>query len=244
MVLTKITERRIRAGRETTPDGEAAVLPPIHIMAELFATTPPHIRDTNNTLAKGVHLETWSIHVLDYSFDIVRARNETNASLTHLHRLGTYSFSITPNATGASTTLAHATHRAMPLTGTAFPTISFVSSGVTALANTVLHAVSRTLSATSAPAISVTRLDAVPPGLHPTSTNPKNRCFPRCWPVGSRYGNSNVRPMMHAERGIKRNWHSTPTGMEDRREREDTMVVKSDRSRVMPVPNITLHSVI
>ena len=58
MVLTRITERRIRAGRETTPDGEAAVLPPIHIMAELFATTPPHIRDTNNTLAKGVHLET------------------------------------------------------------------------------------------------------------------------------------------------------------------------------------------
>jgi hypothetical protein len=174
---------------------------------------------------------------------IVRTRNETNASLTHLHSLGAYSFSVTPNATGASTTLAHAAHSAMPLTGAAFPTISFVSSGVTALASTVLQAVSRTLSATSAPAISVTRLDAVPPGLQPTSTNPKNRCFPRCWPAASRYGNSNVRPMMHAARGIKRNWHSTPTGTEDRREREDTMFVKSDRSRVMPVPNITLHSV-
>lgn len=161
--------------------------------------------------------------------------------LTHLHSLGMYSFRITPNVTGASTTLAHALHSAMPLTGTAFPTMSFVSSGVTMLASTVLQAVSKTLSATSAPAIRVTRLDAVPPGLHPTNTNPRNRCFPRCSPVASRYGNSNARPTRHADRGISANWHMTPTGIEDRREREDTMVVKSDRSRVIPVPNITLH---
>lgn len=120
----------------------------------VFATTPPHINATKSTLAKGVHLET------------------------HLHSSGMYSFSITPNATGANTILAHAMHNALPLTGTALPTMSFVNSGVKAEANTVLQVVSNTLRATSAPAISVTRLDAVPPGQHPTSTNPKNKCLP------------------------------------------------------------------
>lgn len=54
--LTMTTESRIRAGRDNTP-AAATELPPIHI-AELFATTPPHIRDTSSTLANGVHLET------------------------------------------------------------------------------------------------------------------------------------------------------------------------------------------
>ena len=55
--LTITTESRMRAGRDNTP-AAATVLPPIHI-AELFATTPPHIRETSNTLANGVHLETY-----------------------------------------------------------------------------------------------------------------------------------------------------------------------------------------
>jgi hypothetical protein len=153
-----------------------------------------------------------------------------------------HSFIVTPSATGASTTLAHAAHNAIPLTGTASPTMSIVSIGVIALARIVLHAVRSTLNATSAPAMSVTRFDAVPPGLHPTRTNPRNRCLPIFKPDdGSRYGRSSVRPMRHAERGMSAYWHSTPMGMDDRRVRDETMVVKSVRSRVMPVPSITLY---
>jgi hypothetical protein len=58
MIHTRITERRIRAVRVKAPDVDAVALPPSHIAAELFATTPPQINDTNKTLAKGVHLET------------------------------------------------------------------------------------------------------------------------------------------------------------------------------------------
>eukprot|EP00585_Thalassiosira_rotula_P023296 CAMPEP_0196224638 /NCGR_PEP_ID=MMETSP0912-20130531/49188_1 /TAXON_ID=49265 /ORGANISM="Thalassiosira rotula, Strain GSO102" /LENGTH=210 /DNA_ID=CAMNT_0041504031 /DNA_START=136 /DNA_END=766 /DNA_ORIENTATION=- len=79
-----MTVRRMRAGRDNTP-GTTGL--PIHMEA-LFATTPPHIKLTNTTLANGVHLET------------------------HLHNLGKYSFSITPPATGAKTTFAHAAHNA------------------------------------------------------------------------------------------------------------------------------------
>jgi len=212
IVCVKTTERRMRAGRDNAP-AETTLLP-IHI-EELFATTPPHIKDTSTTLAKGVHLET------------------------HLHSLGMYSFSITPNATGARTTFAHATHSAPPLTGTALPTMNFVNSGVIALARTVLHVVSNTLNATSAPAIRLTRFEAVPPGLHPTRTNPRKRCFPTCKACGSWYGRSSVRPMSDAESGMRRNWHMTPMGMEVRRVLDVSMSVKSDRSRVMPVPNMT-----
>lgn len=118
--LTKTTDRRIKAGRDNTP--AAAAAPPVH-MCELLATTPPHISDTRTTDANGVNLET------------------------NLHKPGRYSFSNTPKATGAKTTLAHATHRAMPLTGTVLPMINLVSSGVTAAASTVLQDVSRTLNA-------------------------------------------------------------------------------------------------
>lgn len=148
-----MTERRIRAGRDNPTPADTEL--PIH-MAELFATTPPHIKLTNTTLAKGVPLET------------------------HLHNFGMYSFSTTPNATGANTTFAQAAHNATPLTGTALPTINFVNNGVTTAANTVLHVVRRTLNATSAPAMRLTRLDAVPPGLHPTNTRPRNKCLPKC----------------------------------------------------------------
>jgi hypothetical protein len=184
------------------------------IVMAVFATTPPHINATNSTLAKGVHLEI------------------------QLHNFGMYSFSITPRVTGANTTFAHATHNALPLTGTALPTMNFVNNGVTAEANTVLHVVSSTLSATSAPAISVTRFDAVPPGLHPTSTKPKNKCCP----PGPEWDSNIVRPIRKAESGIKTNWHNTPTGIERRWVRDVKMFVKSDRSSVIPVPSITLES--
>ena len=156
IMCVRRTESRIRVGMVMTPSVAAA--PPIHI-PELFATTPPQIKLTNTTLAKGVHLET------------------------HRHTPGIYSFNVTPKATGTKTTLAVAAHNAFPLTGTALPTIHFVNSGVTADARIVLQAVRRTLNATSAPAIRLTRLDAVPPGLHPTKTKPKNKCFPRCTKV-------------------------------------------------------------
>jgi hypothetical protein len=173
-VCVNITESRIRTGREESnipppPDKSndvdvvaaavAALFNPILIIPELFETTPPHISDTSNTLAKGVHRDTL------------------------LHTRGRYSFNMTPSVIGANTTLAHATHNAIPLTGIAFPTIIFVNSGVTALANRVLHAVKMTLNATSAPAINVTKLEAVPPGEQPTNTSPKNKCFPNWLPV-------------------------------------------------------------
>ena len=122
-------------GNDIAPD---AALLPVHMDA-LLATTPPHIKLTRTTLANGVK------------------------RLTHRQTFGVVSFISTPSATGASTTLAQATHSDIPLTGTALPTINFVSSGVTAEARMVLAAVSKTLSATSAPAISETKLLAVPP---------------------------------------------------------------------------------
>ena len=155
--------------------GRDNAVPPIHI-DEFADTTPPQISDTNTTLAKGVNLEI------------------------HLQSFGMYSFSITPNATGASTTFAQAAHKAIPLTGTVLPIINFVSNGVIRLANTVLHVVSNTLNATSAPAIKLTKLLAVPPGEHPTNTKPRNKCLPT-----SGYGKSNDRPTVDAASGINMN---------------------------------------
>jgi hypothetical protein len=93
------------------------------IAAAFSATTPPHIRLTNNTLAKGVNLEI------------------------HRHNLGSFSFHTTPMVTGARTTLAVARQRDLPLTETVLPTMNFVSRGVTTDAKTVLQAVRRTLRA-------------------------------------------------------------------------------------------------
>jgi len=45
--------------------------------------------------------------------------------------------------------------------------------------------------------------------------------------------------MTDAAIGMSRNWHRTPTGMEVRCVRDVRMSVKSDRSRVMPVPSMT-----
>jgi hypothetical protein len=92
-------------------------------MAALLATTPPQIKLTNTTLAKGVNLEI------------------------HRHNFGIFSFNITPMVTGAKTTLAVARQRDLPLTEMVLPTIHFVNRGVTTDAKTVLQAVRRTLSA-------------------------------------------------------------------------------------------------
>mmetsp|Transcript_7805 Transcript_7805/g.15580 ORF Transcript_7805/g.15580 Transcript_7805/m.15580 type:complete len:256 (-) Transcript_7805:156-923(-) len=148
---------------ERNPDVDAIAPPPPKNIPALFATTPPQIKLTKTTLAKGVHLET------------------------HLQNLGIFSFNTTPKATGPKTTFVVATHNALPLTGMALPTIVLVKRGVTAEAKMVLHAVKRTLSATSARAMRLTRLEAVPPGLHPTSISPRNKSFPMGWEVsGSR----------------------------------------------------------
>ena len=57
---------------------------------------------------------------------------------------------------------------------TALPTNVFTSSGVNTDAMIVDKDVRMTDSATSALAINATKFDAVPPGQHPTRTNPKN----------------------------------------------------------------------
>jgi hypothetical protein len=98
---------------------------PLAIIAELFATTPPQIKLTSNTLANGVNRDI------------------------HRHNFGNCSFMITPIITGANTTFAVARHSDLPLTEMVLPTISLVRRGVTAEANIVEHVVRRTLSALS-----------------------------------------------------------------------------------------------
>jgi hypothetical protein len=64
-------------------------------------------------------------------------------------------------------------------TATYDPASQLVSSGVMTTAATVETAVMRTESATSAPAMSVTKLDAVPPGAQPTRISPAANSGPR-----------------------------------------------------------------
>ena len=77
-VCVNITESRIRTGSEESipppPDkrndvevvvaAAAALVIPILIIPDLFDTTPPHISETSNTLAKGVHRDT-VLHPVD-----------------------------------------------------------------------------------------------------------------------------------------------------------------------------------
>ena len=105
------------------------------------------------------------------------------------------------------------------------PQISLVNSGVSTLASTVDEAVIKTDSATSAPAISETRLEAVPPGEQPTRVRPRKR-----------FGASpNRRDDKAAPSGIAVNCVSTPNatarGFEATRR-------KSAVVRVMPMPTI------
>ena len=117
------TDRRTNTGNGIAPANVAPPAAPPNIMAELFATTPPQIKLTSNTLANGVNRET------------------------HRDTFGSFSFTTTPINTGASTTFAVAMHNDLPDTEIVLPTINLVNNGVITEAKTVLHAVRRTLRA-------------------------------------------------------------------------------------------------
>jgi hypothetical protein len=122
---------------------------------EVFsATTPPQINATNTTLQKGVNLDTLSA------------------------KLGALALTSIPNKTGNKTTLAVAAQSVQPDTAIVLPTRTFTNRGVTILAKIVEHDVNMTDNATSALAINDTRLEAVPPGEHPTKHSPRKRALP------------------------------------------------------------------
>mmetsp|Transcript_18212 Transcript_18212/g.39704 ORF Transcript_18212/g.39704 Transcript_18212/m.39704 type:complete len:163 (+) Transcript_18212:1670-2158(+) len=142
--------------------------------AAFSATTPPQIRATNMTLANGVKRE-------------MRVAN-----------LGARALTSIPKRTGNKTTRAVAVHKVHPEMAIVLPTSSFTKIGVATEARIVEHDVSNTERATSAFAMSATRLEAVPPGEHPTRHNPKNKALP-C--VGDELS-SKVLPMAKAVMGM------------------------------------------
>jgi hypothetical protein len=98
-----------------------------------------------------------------------------------------------------------ALHNVNPEMETALPTNVFTSSGVNTDAMIVDKDVRMTDSATSALAINATKFDAVPPGQHPTRTNPKN--------AAGYCGNKVADPMKNAVRGMIRYWQDSPAGI-------------------------------
>jgi hypothetical protein len=144
---------------------------------EFCATTPPQIKETNNTEAKGVNRDTL------------------------FAKLGKLALTIIPIKTGAKMTRAVASHKVMPDTEMAFPTNNLTNRGVTRAAKIVEQDVNNTLKATSAWAIKDTRLLAVPPGEHPTKAIPKKRDGPKA----SEEGNKKVRPIIQAVKGMIQN---------------------------------------
>eukprot|EP00977_Amphora_coffeiformis_P018994 scaffold6829_cov171-Amphora_coffeaeformis.AAC.24 len=139
--------------RNTDPTMVGPIAAPAVKLA-FCATTPPHIAETNSTDAKGVN----------------RLNSRAN--------FGNFWFKNIPNNTGPNTTLAVAAHSAHPDTAVVPPTNNLTKAGVATTAKRVEHDVKTTDKATSAPAINVTRLDAVPPGEQPTKHNPKNNDAP------------------------------------------------------------------
>ena len=117
-----------------------------------------------------------------------------------------------PNSTGSKTTRAVAVHKVHPEMAMVLPTSSLTKRGVAIEAKIVEHEVSNTESATSALAMSETRLEAVPPGEHPTRHNPKNKALP-C--TGEAFSNK-VLPIAKAVKGMIINWQRTPTGTDAR----------------------------
>ena len=118
-----------------------------------------------------------------------------------LANLGALALTIIPINTGNKTTRAVAVHKVHPDMAMVLPTRSLTSSGVTIDARIVEHDVSSTERATSASAMSATKLEAVPPGLHPTRHNPKNNAFP-CTEDEFK---SIVFPILNAAIGMMRN---------------------------------------
>mmetsp|Transcript_1333 Transcript_1333/g.1953 ORF Transcript_1333/g.1953 Transcript_1333/m.1953 type:complete len:223 (-) Transcript_1333:673-1341(-) len=105
---------------------------------------------------------------------------------------GQYLLSTRPPRMGNSTTCRVLTNSPPAGTGTRVPASCLVSTGVKTQARKVLTVVSTTLSATFALPRYVTRLDAVPPGQHPTRMSPTA--------IGCATGNT--RPMANPSSGI------------------------------------------
>ena len=155
-----------------------------------------------------------------------------------LANFGARALTSIPKSTGNKTTRAVAVHNVHPEMAIVLPTSSFTNRGVAIEANIVEQDVSNTERATSALAMSETRLDAVPPGEQPTRHNPKNKELP----CAAEEGSSNVFPMVKAVMGMIRNWHNTPTGTAARSFFRTT--AKSSFVSVKPVPHITRANII
>jgi hypothetical protein len=204
-------------------------------------TTPPQIMLTSSTEAKGVNRDTF--------FD----------------RLGALALTSIPNKTGSKTTRAVVSQRVHPDKRMVLPTNNLVRAGVRKAARTVLQAVNKTERATSAFAMrpgrrsketkckievrfgctssadlsftQLTRLDAVPPGEHPTKQRPKNIAGPKS-PLDER---RKARPRKKADKGMIMNWQRTPAGTAARSLFKT--FVKSSFSSVSPVAHMTLASI-
>mmetsp|Transcript_68934 Transcript_68934/g.164433 ORF Transcript_68934/g.164433 Transcript_68934/m.164433 type:complete len:281 (+) Transcript_68934:356-1198(+) len=168
---------------------------------EVWAMTDPQMSATNITQSSGVTPET------------------------DLDRPGSLVLISSPSATGASTTWRVERRRPDASTGTSEPASSDVISGVMIGAAHVDTVVISTDSATSACAIKVTRLEAVPPGHAET----------RISPTASGTGSANSFAMLHPRSGINVNWHAKPRktsrGFFSTR-------LKSLNSRVMPMKSM------
>jgi hypothetical protein len=106
-------------------------------------------------------------------------------------------------------TCAVALQSTAPDTEIVLPTKVLTRSGVNIDARRVDADVRRMDRATSALAIRETRLDAVPPGEHPTRISPRNA-------AGSSEGlKSKVDPRANAVNGIIKYWQNTPIGIDD-----------------------------
>ena len=148
-------------------------------------------------------------------------------------KVGALALRSIPSKTGNRTTRAVAVQSLTPLMETVLPMRNLTRRGVTAAARMVDAAVRRTDRATSAPAMRDTRLDAVPPGEHPTRTRPRKSGGPEVGWEGRR----RVRPRKKAVSGMMMYWHKTPVGTEEKF--WVSTLVKSFFSSVIPVPIIT-----
>mmetsp|Transcript_14681 Transcript_14681/g.16710 ORF Transcript_14681/g.16710 Transcript_14681/m.16710 type:complete len:182 (+) Transcript_14681:472-1017(+) len=163
----------------TIDDPTTPVAPPPGKKRDAFcATTPPHNKDTKMTPANGA--------ILAMVF----------ATFGNAFRM------VIPRHIGPSMTCVVALHKAIPDTAMllALELVEYVSvltsKGVSIEARIVDAVVKMTESATSALAMSATRLDAVPPGQHPTRISPRN--------AAELMGSNNLEPMAYAVSGMMR----------------------------------------
>jgi hypothetical protein len=127
--------------------------------------------------------------------------------------------------TGRRTTWAVDLKRAIPFIATVDPARSVERKGVITVARRVEAEVIVTERATSPPARSVTRLEAVPPGEQPTRERPRKRLGGREKSLAAQY----------AERGMRVNWQSAPVATTRGLLR---MLRKSSAVRVVPMPTM------